>query len=127
MKINVVCGILKFNDLYLIAKRGKGVHEGVWEFPGGKVEDEETQELAIIREFKEELGIDVEVVQYITSIVDKRKDVDIFVHAYLLQLIKGKPTLHVHTELKYVSVKELMDYSFEEADLPILQAIVNKM
>ncbi len=58
----VAGGILKENGLYLIAQRKKGDDYGLrWEFPGGKLDQEETGEQCIIRELKEELGIDVQV------------------------------------------------------------------
>ena len=41
--MEVVCGIIEENQTYLIAKRGKGVHENIWEFPGGKIEHNETR------------------------------------------------------------------------------------
>ena len=53
--MEIVCGILHDEDGYLIARRGKGIHENIWEFPGGKVENGETKEEAILRELKEEL------------------------------------------------------------------------
>lgn len=43
----------------LIARRGKGIHENIWEFPGGKVENGETKEEAILRELKEELNLNL--------------------------------------------------------------------
>ena len=61
--MEVVCGIIEENQTYLIAKRGKGVHENIWEFPGGKIEHNETREEAVVREIKEELHLDVEVLE----------------------------------------------------------------
>lgn len=118
--IDVVCGIMKEDQGYLIARRGKGVHENVWEFPGGKVEAGESRESAIIRELKEELGIDVIVKGYVTSVVDKRKDHELHVHAYRCESVEGEVGLHVHHEVRYVSAQELSEYRFEESDAAII-------
>ena len=58
----VVAAIIRKNDLCLIVQRNKNKHLGLkWEFPGGKVEDQETLEEALIREIKEELNITINV------------------------------------------------------------------
>jgi 8-oxo-dGTP diphosphatase len=55
--IPVVAALIKKNDNFLIGQRARGELKGYWEFPGGKVEFDETQEEAIVREIEEELGI----------------------------------------------------------------------
>jgi len=55
--IYVVAALIKKNEDFLIAQRARGELKGFWEFPGGKIEADETQEEAIIREIEEELGI----------------------------------------------------------------------
>ena len=88
-EIDVVCGAILKDGKYLIAKRAKGVDEGCWEFPGGKVEPNESQVDAIIRELKEELEIDVKVIKYLCSIDDIRTNIIIHVHAYLCEIINS--------------------------------------
>lgn len=121
--IEVVCGILKNDEGYLIAKRGKGIHENIWEFPGGKVEHNETNEEAIIRELKEELNLDCRVIKYLVSVEDQREDVVIHVHAYLCEELKGNLQLQAHSKVKRVSLNELYDYEFEPSDIEILNAL----
>lgn len=72
--IDIVCGVIKTEKGYLIGQRKSNVHDGVWEFPGGKVENQETKEEALIREFKEELGIEIKVLGALCSIHDVRED-----------------------------------------------------
>ena len=128
MKImEVVCGVMKQNDQVFIAKRGKGVHENIWEFPGGKVEPHETHEQAIIRELKEELDIDVEVEKFHVNVMDEREDICIHVSAYLCIIRKGTPILHVHHEMAWVSGEELTSYTFEAADEAILQCVKREL
>lgn len=63
-KVKVVAAIIKKDNKILATQRGYGEFEGLWEFPGGKVEQGETKEEALIREIKEELNADIEVEKY---------------------------------------------------------------
>lgn len=122
-KMEVVCGIIHKDGKYLIAKRGKGVDEGIWEFPGGKVEAHETKEMAVIRELQEELDVSVHVDSYVATIEDHHSDEIIYVSAFLCTIIQGNPSLHVHDEIKWVSAKDLYKFSFQKDDLKILDAL----
>ena len=66
--INVVAAIIKKDDLYLLAKRNKDKYMGLkWEFPGGKVEENETFKEALSREILEELNVNVDICLLYTS------------------------------------------------------------
>lgn len=125
-ELNVVCGAILLHDKYLIAKRGKGIDEGFWEFPGGKVEENETNEEAIVRELKEELEIDTQVLHYICSVDDIRQDIIIHVHAYLCEILSGTIHLNNHDEFHFVKANELYHYQFQKADQKILDCINHK-
>lgn len=122
-KIDVVCGIIKTEKGYLIGKRKSKVHDGVWEFPGGKVEEEETKEEALCRELKEELGIEVSIENFLCEIIDNREDCSLKVYAYLCSWKKGNLQLAAHHTIAFVQASELYDYNFEEADKGILDAV----
>ena len=125
-EIDVVCGAIQIDDKFLIARRSKGADPGFWEFPGGKVEQNESREEALIRELKEELGVDVEIIQYLCSIDDPRENFVLHVHAFLCHIKKGTPHLEVHDEIKLVNACDLYDHKFQKADLEILNH-VNKI
>lgn len=122
-ELDIVCGIIKKENSYLIARRGKGIHENVWEFPGGKVEENETREEAIVRELKEELNVDTEVIRYVTSVDDPLSDCILHVHTFLCRIVKGELMLSVHHEAKFVKAEELYEYGFREADRAILDLL----
>lgn len=122
-EMDVVCGAIQIDDKFLIARRSKGADPGFWEFPGGKVEQNESREEALIRELKEELDVDVEVIQYLCSIDDQRENFILHVHAFLCHIKKGTPLLQVHDEMKLVNACDLYDYKFQKADLEILNHI----
>lgn len=121
--IEVVCAIMQENDRFLIAKRKSDVHENKWEFPGGKVETGETREMALIREIKEELEIDIDVIKFLTMIEDERPNCCLHVYAYICNIIGGKMKLHAHHEVRYVKASELFAYDFEDADFDILKML----
>lgn len=122
-ELEIVCGAIIKENKFLISKRAKGVDEGFWEFAGGKIEENETGEEAIIRELKEELEIEVKVLRYLCSVDDIRPNMILHVHAYLCEIIQGNIKLHVHDDSKWVSAKELYQYKFQEADKKILDII----
>lgn len=124
MKVyEVVCGIIKTSQGYLIAKRDTTTRSGYWEFPGGGVEFGETNEEAICRELKEELEIDCKVISYLYDLMDHRNGYDIHVSAYLCEWLSGDIVLHDHSEYHFVDAHQLYDYRFEKADKPLLDYI----
>lgn len=122
-EIEVVCAILQDGANVLIGKRGKGTAEAIWEFPGGKVEKNETQEEACIREIKEELELDIEIDHFLCDIVDTAFTPPVHVYAYLAHIVKGELALHSHTEVTWVHRNEVLQYQFQEADKEILKQL----
>jgi len=104
MKMKVVCGILIWNDTVLIGKRKlTNKHQpGKWEFPGGKMEDGETFDETIIREFKEELDIDIYPFHEFRTLTDA----NIKFIPIVVRLKGGKAKLIEHDEIKFVNKKE---------------------
>jgi 8-oxo-dGTP diphosphatase len=104
MKIKVVCGILIWNDKVLIGKRKlTNEHQpGKWEFPGGKMEEGETIDETIIREFKEELDIEIYPFHEFRTLNDE----NIEFTPMTVRLVGGKAKLLEHEEIKFVDKKE---------------------
>ncbi len=129
--IEVVCAVIKNdNGEIFCCKRGPGrALEGYFEFPGGKVESNETHEETIIREIKEELKTIVEPIKYIGVSNYEYKELEtpssITMYAYECKLIKGRLELTEHTEKKWVKKEELTNVKFAPADLPIVKIIMN--
>lgn len=125
-ELEVVCAILQNGSKVLIGKRGKGIAEAIWEFPGGKVETNETQKEACIREIKEELELTIEVDGFLCDVVDSAFTPPVHVYAYLAHIVSGEPILHAHTEIQWVECQELIQYQFQEADHEILKRVQAK-
>tara|TARA_R110001632_G_scaffold213544_1_gene339911 strand:- start:1726 stop:2124 length:399 start_codon:yes stop_codon:yes gene_type:complete len=102
--MKVVCGILIWNDTVLIGKRKlTNKHQpGKWEFPGGKMEEGETIDETIIREFKEELDIDIKPLHELRTLEEE----NIEFTPMIIRLLSGKAKLLEHDEIKFVDKKE---------------------
>lgn len=123
--INVVAAVIKDeNEKILITQRNlKKAQGGLWEFPGGKIEPNETRENAIVREIKEELDIDIEVKSYLSEKVFNYPEKDINLIALECKKISGEIKLLEHEDYKWVSRNELDNFQFAPADLFIIEKI----
>lgn len=127
--VEVVCALIENEDGEIFCcKRGpKRALEGYWEFPGGKVEKDETHEQTIIREIKEELDSDIKPISFIGvsnytyTNLGEYKPFGITMYAYKCKLIKGELKLMEHTESKWASYDEMKKMNFAAADRPFLE------
>ncbi|SCX04021.1 (deoxy)nucleoside triphosphate pyrophosphohydrolase [Candidatus Aquiluna sp. UB-MaderosW2red] len=123
MPINVVAAIIQDEDgNFFCAKRGSWKYTpDKWEFPGGKAEEGESLELALIREIKEELNVDIKILRLFDSSVTG----DIKLICFAAELLGDKPLFSTdHSELAWVSEKELSKLDWAEADLPALRKLL---
>lgn len=110
----------------LLASRPKGKSmAGLWEFPGGKVQENETPEYALIRELKEELGImtGVDCLQPVTFASHSYDDFHLLMPVYACRTWRGTPQPMEGQELKWVRKNQLNDYPMPPADLPLIPLI----
>lgn len=119
--ILVVAALIKKNNNVLIARRSTGDENvlGKWEFPGGKVEPNETEEHAIEREIKEEFELDIKANKYITNNVCEYPTKIVDLRLYECKYISGEFKLHDHSEYKWVNINELLNYDLAPADIPL--------
>ena len=119
--IDVVAAVINKNDLFLIANRSfEDNSQGVWEFPGGKVEENETFTSALVREIKEELSLKIKVGNMIATIDLNKTDKNIYVHYYYAIIVSGQISLNVHSEFKWVSHTQLKNFTYIDGDRHIL-------
>ena len=122
--INVVAAIIKKNNKFLIAKRNRNKHLGLkWEFPGGKVEDDENFLEALKREIKEELNIEIYVHKKVAKESYKDSKINVILHYYLCTHKKGIIKLNEHEDMAWIEKKNLIKYDFAEGDKEILTLI----
>ena len=126
MIVKVVAALIEKEDKYLIARRSTGDINvmGKWEFPGGKVKDDESEFHAIEREINEEFELVIKankflvnnVCEYLTKTVDLR--------LYDCSYISGEFNLHDHSEYKFVSKSELLNYDLCPADIKLAEYVI---
>lgn len=123
--IKVVAALIEKNGKYLIARRSTGDENvlGKWEFPGGKVKEEETEEHAIEREIKEEFEMDVKAISFITNNVCEYPNKTIDLRLYECKYLSGKFHLHDHSEYKFVDKDEIINFDLCPADIPLAEYI----
>ena len=112
----------------LIAKRPEGkAMAGMWEFPGGKVEADERPELALIRELKEELGIDVTeaCLAPLTFASHSYEKFHLLMPLYVCRRWKGMVASLEGQELKWVKPNRLRDHPMPPADLPLIPHLID--
>lgn len=122
--LHVVVGII-FNEKkeVLIALRPPHVVQpGLWEFPGGKVEEDETLENALIREFREEIGIEVQRAKFLLKIEKPflKKNILLILHTYLICTFQGVPRGCENQIIRWVPVNTLNQYTFPDANAEIV-------
>ena len=122
--VDVVAAVIKKDNLFLVANRSFEANSaGIWEFPGGKVEEEETFASALIREIEEELSLKIQVGNKITSIDLKGSDKHISVHYFYALIVSGQITLNVHSEFKWVERDQLSNFKYIDGDRYVLKCL----
>lgn len=106
-KIEVVAAILHHNGRYFATQRGYGEFEGQWEFPGGKMEPNETPEQALQREIQEELGVDIVVGEKLCVTEHDYPAFHLTMHCYLCTLAAGHIELREHKSAVWLGTDSL--------------------
>lgn len=121
--IEVVAAVIYDNDKFLITKRKHELFNGLWEFPGGKIEKNESHEQALIREIKEELEIDIQVNDFITTVEYKYPEFYLIMHVYKCIKVKGEINLNVHSDIKWISKEQVNEFEWVPADIGIIKIL----
>ncbi|MGG0821425.1 8-oxo-dGTP diphosphatase MutT [Paenibacillus turicensis] len=123
--IKVIAGVIMHEDKVLITRRApKEKMAGGWEFPGGKIELNETPQECLIRELREELNITVSVGEFCTEVNHNYDDIIINLVAYYSTIVAGEIMMTVHDKYKWVRVADLLQYDLLPADVPIAKKIM---
>ncbi len=119
--IEVVAAIIKKDDKILVTKRNKGDFEGLFEFPGGKIEANESKEDALIREIKEELETELTILKYLLTIEYTYPNFHLVMHNYLSTIDNYDIKLIDHSEAKWLKIDELDTVEWIPADIEIVE------
>ena len=109
---------------FLITRRQKGQHlAGKWEFPGGKVEDNESLEGAMIRELKEEVGLTVLDYSLFDSLVFQYDQLIVSLNFYLVNQFIGQAKGLEGQELKWVKLTDFANHEFPKANISVIKKL----
>ena len=117
--VDVVCGVIKNGDKYLITQRGDEKNYGKWEFPGGKVKENEHPFDSIKREIKEELNIEISPDREIIKYRFKGFNL-IFIQCEILEP-NQEIDLNEHLDYKWIETNQFMSYEFIEGDVKFIK------
>ena len=128
-EIYVVAGIIEHENKILCMQRDIGKFEYVslkWEFPGGKIEEGETKEIALKRELQEEMELDVEIIEHFCDIRHVYPDFILNMYCYKCTTNDLEFKLNVHKDCKWLKKEELKSLDWAPADLPIVKKLMEK-
>ena len=125
--IPVSSGLIIQNNKVLIGLRSESDNGGgLWEFPGGKIEIDESSEDAVIRELSEELDIVVHKPKKIMQYLHRFKNLIYDISFFEVVSFKGSIKKIVHDELKWVDLSSINNYNFISGDLLIIEGLINE-
>lgn len=121
--INVVAAIIQDRDKVLAAQRGYGKFKGRWEFPGGKIEPDETQEAALTREIKEELDATLQISCHFITVHYDYPEFHLTMDCYLCSIPGNQITLLEHSAFKWLDKDHLESVDWLSANTPIIEKL----
>lgn len=120
--IRVTCAIIVHENKTLVVQRSESMKLPLkWEFPGGKIEEDETDEECILREIKEELAIEIDLVSRLSYSKYQYPNMNILLVPFIAKLAKEDVKLSEHKQHLWLEKENLAELDWAEADLPILQ------
>ena len=130
--VRVVAAVIKSvdedgNSIIFATQRGYGDMKGGWEFPGGKIEEGETPEEALVREIKEELETDITVGELIDTIEYDYPSFHLSMDCYWCEVVSGELVLKEHKSAKWLNKYSIYEVNWLPADLLLIKKIIISM
>lgn len=119
--LKVTCAIIENYGKILCAQRSETMKLPLkWEFPGGKVEGDESLEACLKREIKEELGVEIELIERLPSNFHIYSNIKLELIPFRCSLQTFEIDLFEHAQIHWLSIHKLQDLDWAEADVPIV-------
>ena len=122
----IICDNIKEKNKIFATARGYGELKGGWEFPGGKLEEGESPEQALIREIKEELNSEIQIISYINEASYDYDFGSVVMKTYHAELISGNLELLEHQNSTWLAPHELSTINWAPVDRPAVRLLSNK-
>jgi 8-oxo-dGTP diphosphatase len=128
MKTIVAVSAVIFHDnKFLCVQKGNNKYDYIafkYEFPGGKVEEGETNEEAVKREIMEELNLDIDIVSQLTSVTHQYPDFLLTLHNFLCSCSSPEIELREHIDSKWLDKTQLNSLDWAASDIPIVEELM---
>lgn len=126
--IEVVAALIWDKNKFLICQRPANKARGLlWEFVGGKVEDGETKEQALIRECREELGVTLSVGGIFMDVTHEYPDIKVHLTLFHAKIAQGAPQKIEHNDIRWITAGEIPQYDFCPADEEVLERLIENI
>lgn len=125
--IHVVAAVIKKEDKIFATQRGYGEFKDGWEFPGGKIEDGESPEQALVREINEELNTEIKVGQLIDTVEYDYPNFHLSMDCFWCEIVQGGLELKEHEAAKWLTKEELYSVEWLPADIELIGKIKEMM
>lgn len=122
-RIEVVAAIIEKDGAYFATQRGYGEFEGLWEFPGGKIEQGESAECALKREIQEELGIGISIDSFLCTVDYDYPAFHLTMHCYICSVIAGNIELREHKSARWLTASSLLSVEWLPADNDVIEKL----
>ena len=128
LPISVIAGLLFRNKRVLICQRSESTAFGLkWEFPGGKIENRESETDALRRELKEELAIEIRESEFFSGYTYSYEDgPTVFLRFHWVKSFEGDPQNIVFEQISWVEIDDLIKFDFLEADRRLIMEIIER-
>ena len=125
MKITeVVAALIWRDDKFMICQRPAHKARGLlWEFVGGKVEEGETKQQALIRECREEIAVTLDVGEIFMDVTHEYPDLTVHLTLFNATITEGEPQMLEHVDIRWITPREIPEYDFCPADVEILDKL----
>ena len=121
--VRVAAAIIIRDDKVFATQRGYGAFKDGWEFPGGKIEDGETPQEALIREIKEELDTEIEVADFLETVEYDYPDFHLSMDCFFCTIRSGELVLKEHEAARWLTAETLDSVEWLPADLGLVADI----
>lgn len=120
---HVVAAIIRQNDRIFATQRGYGNYKDGWEFPGGKIEEGETPEEALVREIQEELELLITVDRHVIDVSYDYPEFHLEMGCFLCSIAEGTPHLIEHEAARWLKPEEIDSVAWLPADVLVVQEL----